>query len=120
MPSNAVAFSALVFACVVPGAVSAIAFLNPLFGLWVAGLSLLHGFTLGAPAFLALRRFGWVNLPTSLGFGLVIGGLPAAIVFSGIPGQFLPFAGFGLVSGGLFWASVWWQSRRSSLLVASE
>ena len=85
-PPNAIAFSALVVACVVPGAVSAIAFLNPLFGLWVVGLSLLHSFVLGTPIFLVLRRFGWVNLYTSLGSGLVIGALPAALVFPDIPG----------------------------------
>lgn len=117
-PSNTLALSALVVACVVPGAIAAIAFLNPLFGLWVASLSLVHGFVLGTPVFLALRRFGWLNLATSLGFGLVIGALPAAIVFSDVPGQFLPFAGFGLVSGALFWASIWWQCRRNPPMVA--
>ena len=119
-PSNVIALSALVVASAVPAAISAIASLNPMLGLWVAGLSLLHGVVLGIPVFLALRRFGWVNLATSLGFGLVIGAMPAAIVFSNIPGQFLPFAGFGLVSGGLFWASIWWQSRCSPPLSTSE
>lgn len=119
-PSNFIAFSALVFACVVPGAVFAVAFLNPLLAWWIAAISLLHGFVLGLPVFLVLRRFALVNLVTSLGSGLIIGALPAAMVLSDTPGQFLPFAGFGLVSGGLFWVSIWWQSRRSSSASVSE
>ena len=113
-PSNSIALPALVFACVVPAAVAAVALLNPLFGLWVAAVSLLHGFVLGVPLFLVLRRFGHVNLTTSLASGLVVGALPAAIVFSHIHGQFMPFAGFGLASGALFWACIWWQGRPQS------
>lgn len=101
------AAEALAISLVVPAAAVTLLSLNPLLGLWIAGVGLVHALILGLPAFLLLRRLGWVNIGTSTLTGFVVGTGPAAIAFSEIPGQFVPLAGFGAASGFLFGAWLW-------------
>jgi hypothetical protein len=98
-PDLAQAIEALAIALVLPAIVAGIATLNPFTMVVIAGVSLIHAVLLGLPAFLLLRRCGWVNILTSTFSGALIGGVPAAMAFADIPGQFLPFAGFGAASG---------------------
>ena len=69
-PSNTHAFEALVFACVVPAATVAVALLNPILGLWVAGVSLAHGLILAVPLYALLNRLGWFNIVSSVVAGI--------------------------------------------------
>ncbi len=110
------AVEALVVALLLPALAFSVALLSPLAGVWVAGVALIHAILLALPAFLVLRRLGWVNMATSTVTGLIIGALPAAVVFAGIPGQFIPFACFGAASGFLFGAWLWLRARLSSNL----
>ncbi len=113
-PSFERALEALALALGLPAAVLSLATFNPLLGVWVAGVALLHTVFLAFPVFLVLRRFGWVNVATSTVTGLVIGTVSVAIVFWGIPGQLTPFAWFGAASGLLFGAWLWLRERLSA------
>jgi hypothetical protein len=113
-PSLERAAEALAVALVLPAVVAAAVALNPLLGVWVAGVGLVHSVVLALPAFLILRRLRWVNIGTSTVTGLVVGAVPAAIAFAGIPGQFVPFACFGAASGFLFGAWLWLRARKGS------
>ncbi len=113
-PSLERAVEALAVALVLPALAFSVAVLSPLAGVWVAGVALIHAIVLALPAFLVLRRFGWVNIVTSTVTGSIIGSVPAAVVFADIPGQFIPFACFGAASGFLFGAWLWLRARLSS------
>ena len=113
-PSNTHTVEALVFACVVPAAAVAVAFLNPLLGLWVAAVSLAHGLVLAVPLYVLLKRLRWFNIISSVVAGFLIGAVPYAAVFQNTRGQYLAFAAFGAASGALFWLYIRWRPRNHS------
>ncbi len=110
-PTKQTVIEAVVFCSVVPAVVFGATSLNPLLALWIAFISLSHVLVLALPIFLILNRYGLVNIFTSTFFGALIGGLPAALIFSDIPGQYLPFAGFGAASGLLFSLYIFWKNK---------
>lgn len=110
-PTLEQAAEALAVALVVPASATAVYFLNPLLGLWIAGVGLVHAAVLALPVFLLLRRLGWVNIVTSTAVGCAVGAAPAAAWFADSPGQFIPFACFGALSGFIFGA--WLKGRHA-------
>jgi hypothetical protein len=104
------AVEAAVFCSFLPAIIFGAISLNPLLAIWITFISLIHILFLALPIFLILHRYRLVNIFSSTFFGALIGGLPAALIFSDIPGQYLPFAGFGATSGLLFSLYILWKN----------
>jgi hypothetical protein len=89
---------ALLFACVLPGAVFLVLSLNLGLALFVFAVAVAHASVLGIPAYLFLRWRKWANVFTSVAGGFAAACLPVALLLFPGDGRFV---GSSAWSGGV-------------------